>query len=742
MNSKIFYAVAIAGLLVVTTLVRLWDPPPIARLRLLVFDVYQRLAPRDYTPDLPVRIVEIDDQTINAVGQWPWPRSVFVKMIDNLHAKGAALVAFDLVLPEPERDFSQDMLTRLPSGPDVNSVIEQLKALPTNDQLLAQALSRQPSVLGVMAVSHPTDRMPEPTAAFAHAGDDPKLFLPSYDGLLSSIPTLQEAAFGSGALNWVPDFDQIVRRIPLVIHAGEFLYPSLAVEALRVVQQASTVVVRSSNSSHDEAFGQQTGISRILVGAIEVPTDGSGQIWLRFTPHDKRRFISASEVLNDTIEFDDVEGRIILIGATASGLLDLRATPLDAAVPGVEIHAQAIEQMLLGTELRRVDYSTGIELLVILIAGILLAWLSFATGAALGAIGGAITTFTVAGGSFWAYVNHGLLIDPSYPVTVLTGVYILGTVILYFSTERERNRVRSAFSHYMAPSLVEQLVQEPDRLSLGGETRELTLLFSDVRNFTSIAETFKTDPAGLTKLMNRLLSPLSLAIIERNGVIDKYIGDAIMAFWNAPIDDPDHAKNACLAALDMLHSLEDLNEDQPHGRDEDTPGPIRIGIGINTGMTVVGNMGSDMRFDYSVLGDPVNLASRLEGQSKLYGVSVVLGEATASQVSGELALLELDWLKVKGKEEAEAVYGLFGGQDMLADQEFLALQASNNSMLEYYRSQNWEKASETIKSMRTQADQIEIDLDGFLFLYETRIQEYKANPPGKHWTGVYEAETK
>ena len=294
----------------------------------------------------------------------------------------------------------------------------------------------------------------------------------------------------------------------------------------------------------------------------------------------------------------------------------------------------------------------------------------------------------------------------------------------------------------MAPALIEQLVQEPDRLSLGGETRELTILFSDVRNFTSIAESYKSDPAGLTKLMNRLLSPLSRAIIERDGVIDKYIGDAIMAFWNAPISDPDHIKNACLAALDMLQSLKQLNQKEKQVNDGKETGPIRIGIGINTGIGVVGNMGSDMRFDYSVLGDAVNLASRLEGQSKLYGLSVVLGQQTAAYVSDELATLEIDRLKVKGRDDAETIFGLFGNEGLLANEKFKELQQLNDSMLRNYRSQDWETAAALIEAIKHQSDEVGINLDDYLFLYELRILEYQTNPPGQDWDGVHIAETK
>jgi adenylate cyclase len=744
MNPKFTYTVVIVVLMLAAIAVRIWDPDPIARVRFLVFDTFQKIEPQQYSTDLPVRIVKIDDPSIEAIGQWPWSRSVFVKMLDNLQALGAAVVAFDIVFPEPERDSLSDLLTRLPDDPMAKTVLKRLKALPSNDQLLAQAISQQPTVMGIMGVSHATDRKPDPSAAFAHAGDDPLLFVPTYDGIIASIPAVQVAALGSGALNWVPDFDQIVRRIPLVVAIGEVLYPSLAIETLRVVQGASTVLVRSSNSSHDEAFGRQTGISRIRIGEFDVPTDHSGQIWLRYSHSDERRFISARDIIDGTVTSDEIEGRIILVGATASGLLDLRSTPLDAAVPGVEIHAQAIEQMITGIQLWRSDYSTGFELLIIVVGGTLLSWLSYSTGATVGAIGGAFTTSTVVAGSFLAFSKYGFLIDPSYPVIILTIVYLVGTVMLYFLTERERNQVRLAFSHYMAPALIEQIVQEPDRLKLGGETRELTLLFSDVRDFTSIAESFKSNPEGLTRLMNQFLSPLSKAIMERNGVIDKYIGDAIMAFWNAPIDDPNHPKNACSAALEMLRALEELNQIRTQSTGENAEGipPIKIGIGINTGIGVVGNMGSDMRFDYSVLGDTVNLASRLEGQTKLYGVSIVLGQATATYVADEMATLEIDRVRVKGKQDAVSIFGLFGDKDLLANEHYQELHRLNKSMLEVYRSQDWETAKAYLELIKDQSGQAGIDIDNYLFLYEMRILEYQENPPGADWDGVYTATSK
>jgi adenylate cyclase len=345
------------------------------------------------------------------------------------------------------------------------------------------------------------------------------------------------------------------------------------------------------------------------------------------------------------------------------------------------------------------------------------------------------------GGSWYAYVHQQQLIDSIYPSVAVLIVYLSGSLISYVRTESEKKQVRSAFAQYLSPALVEQLADEPERLQLGGETREMTFLFCDVRGFTTISETFKSNPHGLTRLINRLLTPLTNVILDRRGTIDKYMGDCIMAFWNAPLDDETHAADACASALQMYVALESLNnEREKEAAEAGEPYlPLNVGIGINTGECVVGNMGSDQRFDYSVLGDPVNLAARLEGQSKSYGVDTVLGEETVIQIGDQFATLELDLIAVKGKTEAVTIFCLYGNAERAARADFIDHKKTHDAMLCAYRRQDWEEARRLIAECRKKANG---EISEFYDLYEERILDYLETPPSKDWDGVFVATTK
>jgi adenylate cyclase len=667
--------------------VRIAEPGPLQSLRRMVFDAYLVLAPRTYDPALPVRIVDVDEASLARLGQWPWPRTRFAELVERLTASGAAVVAFDMILPETDRTSPGELLRHLPATPALAAAREELARLPGNDERLATAIGAAPVVLGVLAAAEPGAHVPpEPRAALAFAGDPPHAFVPRYGGLLVSLLPLVAAAKGLGAINWVPDHDQIVRRLPTLVAidptgngrggsdpgTNPMLYPTLAIEALRLAQGASTLVVRSSGASGAQAFGASTGVIAVRVGATTLPTDGEGQLALKLTHTDRRRFISAHRVLDGTVAADEIEGRIILIGASAPGLLDLRTTALDRAVPGVEIHAQAIEQILLGEHLVRPDYAAGLELTVLAVFGGLLAWWVARTGARGGAIGGLLGLATVLAGSWLAYRGAGLLIDPVMPAVTVGAVYMAGTLVRFLGTERERAQIRGAFSRYMAPALVEQLAADPSRLRLGGETRDVSILFLDVRGFTSLSEGM--DAQALTRFVNRLFTPLSDVILSHRGTIDKYMGDAVMAFWNAPLDDPEHARNAARAALAMLAELERLNtrwaeEARAKGR---AFSPVAVGIGIDTGECVVGNLGSEQRFDYSVIGDHVNLASRLEGLTKTYRVGIIVGEQTAAALGG-MALIEIGAVPVRGKAQPVRIHALLGDEQRAAEPAFRRL---------------------------------------------------------------------
>jgi adenylate cyclase len=388
------------------------------------------------------------------------------------------------------------------------------------------------------------------------------------------------------------------------------------------------------------------------------------------------------------------------------------------------------------------NYAIGAELFVALILGLAIIiaapMLSASIVTAVGAmlIGGLVAL------AAYFFVVHSLLIDFTYPLMSSWLIYLVLTFVNYFREQKQRQQIRSAFGFYLSPQLVEQLARSPEKLVLGGEERRMTILFSDVRGFTSISEHYKDDPQGLTRLMNRFLTPLTNAIIERKGTIDKYIGDAIMAFWNAPVDDDDHEANACDAALAMLERAEALNVEIK--READANGgvymPLRIGIGLNTGPCVVGNMGSDFRFNYSVLGDTVNVASRLESRTKDYRLSMVIGSRTAEKAKEKFATMEIDLIQVKGKKQPEAVFTVIGRTDIEQDPRCRELRDLNARMLACYRKQRWDEALNLIDRCRKLADGLAVA--GLYDMYVERIAEFRTDPPPPDWDGVYEAHSK
>ncbi len=659
---------------------RIADPEPVARLRLAVFDAYLNLKPREVDPALPVRIVDIDDASLARIGQWPWPRTRLAEIIDRLKADGARTVTLDLILAEPDRLSPGEFAKLFADQPGLAPLVGQASQLPSNDERLAAAIAAAPVVVGLAGETAGDTPPPKPHASFVIAGDDPLQFVPNFSGTVESLPVLTKPARGLGAVNWLPERDQVVRRVPLLLSVAGTLYPSLPLETLRIANNETTIFVRSSGGSSVTAFGQRTGIEHVRVGQTVLPTDGDGELWLRFTRPDARRYISAHRVLDGTMDAKEVAGRDIIVGTSAVGLLDLRATPLDSAVPGVEVHAQALEQMLSGDHLSRPPFATGLELVYLVAAGAALAWLIGRLGAVGTAAIGAAAIVVVFAASWLAYTNAGYLLDPVYASIAVLLVYLATSLTGYIATERERSRVRSAFGHYVAAPLVEELARNHDKLKLGGETREVTVLFADVRGFTNIAEGLTAEE--LIAFLNRLFTPLSDIILEERGTIDKFMGDAVMAFWNAPLLEDAHATSACRAALRMQEQVGRLNElwaAEAAARGE-AVAHVQLGIGLNTGDCCVGNVGSPQRFDYSILGDVVNIASRLEGTTKAYGVPIIAGEKTAIDAAS-LAFLEIASVKVRGKERPERIFALIGDEAVERSETFAKLSGAHGRLL-------------------------------------------------------------
>ena len=719
---------------------RAGDPGGLARLRDLAFDTMQRLHPRAYSADLPVRIVDIDEAALAEYGQWPWPRTVLAKLVDKLTEKGAAVIAFDAVFAEPDRTSLSHMVHDLIAYADPETVKKIQAQIQDNDTVFAAAIAASRVVLGFGFDLAGTAKPPRRFYGVVTAGDDPLQFLPAQAGTVKALDLLEAAAKGNGSVN--TDLESVViRRVPMLfrLRGNPDIYPALSIEALRVAQGASTYLIKSSNSSGEQGYGESTGIVAIKVGALEVRTDFRGRVTLYDTGHQAGRFVSAKDVLKDTVPADKLDGQVVFIGTSAIGLKDLRNTPIQDSVPGIEIHAQIAEQILTQDFLARPDFAEGLEFIYLAVLGLVVVWLLPRLSAGRMAIVTGFFVIVGLGAPWYAFTELKLLFDPVYPPATLAAMYVGGTALAFMKTERERAQIRGAFGLYLSPSLVEQLARNPKLLQLGGEMREITVMFTDVRGFTTISEQF--DPHGLTRFMNNFLTPMTDLILGKQGTIDKYMGDAIMAFWNAPLAIEGHAMRACDTALAMQARLRDLNvEWQAEAEREDRRHiPVKIGVGLNTGDASVGNFGSTQRFTYSCLGDAVNLASRLEGQCKTYGVEIVIGEKTRLEVP-DMAVIELDLIMVKGKTAPERMYALLGDAILAQSPAFLELQRQHLAFLAAYRLGGFAEALTMIAGCAIAADAAGWH-QSYYDMMRDRVDGLIDDSPAD-WVGVYVAKEK
>jgi adenylate cyclase len=727
------YVLLVGALLAAAVFVRYLDPFVVQALRLIAFDTYQRLAPERYDPELPVRIVDIDEASLAVIGQWPWPRTIMRDLVVKLGKMGAAVVAFDFKFGEPDRTSLEEVVKRLPAE-QAATLAASIAGATTNDRAFAAALKQVPSVLAVTLTGGPQPLVMKQKAGVAVAGDDPRRFIANFTSGFGNLDLLDDAAAGLGSINWIPDRDLVLRRVALIYRSGDTFVPTLAAEALRVAQNASTYVLKASNASGETAFGRASGLNHIRIGELEIPTDADGGIWLKFRPSRPEAFISAAKLLAGEVSREEIAGRIILIGTSAPGLLDLRATPLDAAVPGVEIIALTIEHLIAGRSLTRPDYALAAEQFAILLIGFVLAVVLVRVSARAAALVGGLAIAGIFLGGWAAYQYQGLLFDPLYPALAILCLLAIMTFYVYRRVELQRGEIRRAFSRYVAPAVVDELIANPAKLELGGEVRELTLMFCDVRNFTTISE--RLSAAELTRFINELLTPLSEIVLKHRGTIDKYIGDAIMAFWNAPVDEPQHAAQACRSALEIAARMDELNRQWSEraaksGKSHD---PVRVGIGINTGNCCVGNLGSRQRFDYSAIGDEVNVASRFEGLTKVYGLTAIVGARTIEE-SHEFAALELDRVRVKGRAQPVPIFtlaSLVDGQGGRIER----LTAAHRKFLDAYRGQQWDAAEALIAEARALGVK---PVEHYYSLFSSRIAAFRQAPPPRDWDGAYTA---
>jgi len=723
-----------------------------------VFDQFNRIHPRE--PTREVVIVDIDEKSLELIGQWNWPRNVMADLTKSLSDKGAKVIAFDGVFAEADRN-SPHFLYK-------DSSPEQIKMFPDNiqndgvlinyDDLFAQEIKK--SKIFVTAFTYGrSDReqtKPKNKNRVLARSDVKSVFLRDaafFDAAAINLPEFSKAAAGNGSFMAKPDDDGILRRAGMIFTNGKQLYPSLSLEALRVALLGRKGTLKIAKVPEEERGMIDTNY-RIIVGDKIIPVESDGILHVYY-----RNFCNKDDVTNNSnicpvadyvpaYKFLDkkydkeaqraVKGKIVLIGASAEGLKDLRSTALRPYRPGVEVHANVIEQVLNDEYLLRPAITRGAEAVFILVAGLFFIIASPFVGVLVSVALCAAIIGSAIFGAYMAYVEHGLLIDPVYPSLAVLTIFVVSTILSYARAEARRKQVRNAFGMYVAGEVMRDLERNPEKLRLGGENRDLTVMFTDIRKFTSISEGLS--PEELIALMNEFLTSMTDIVMNHKGTVDKYIGDAMMSFWNAPRDVENHERAACKAALKMQSALEPVNDKIRKRAIKNGKEPILLsaGIGINTGACAVGNMGSKQRFAYSALGDAVNLSSRLEGQTKAYGIDIMIGENTYEEVKN-LACLELDIIRVIGKEQPVIIYGLFGDEEFSGDTKFIKWRDLHNKMLEQYRAKAFDKASDIADKCINIAGARYHDL---YQMYKIRMAELKNSELPENWDGTIDADSK
>ena len=668
--------------------IRFADPWFLDVVRLKALDQHQRNQTQESLGNLVT--VEINNETLRKKGQWPWDRKTLSNEIIRLYESGAGMVVLPILFAQPDR-FG-------------------------GDDTLADVLNQTPTIIGqIPTIQEGNSGV---TRGVATVGEPWNGWVYQYPGAIGPIPLLAENSHAVGMMIIAPEKDGVVRRMPLVVAVGDELYPSMSMEILRM-------------AAGDISYQMKTGVAGVEKLRIPkfkmIDTDAHGNIWLDF------KWKTPTYALHE--ELPDLTGKIVIVSITASGLDSAVSTPV-GVIYSHDLIGASVATMMTGRNITRPYWTNLAELgasfglaLVLMIVVLLLPWY----------FGAALMPATIVGlfyGSSHLFTKHDYLVDWSYPVLTVFIAWSIAAFLRFMEEHKLRMQIKKQFEHYLAPAMVKKLQKNPDLLKLGGDTRELTLLFCDIRGFTPISEQYKTDPQGLTKLINRFLTPMTDIIMINDGTIDKYMGDCIMAFWNAPLDVEDQRKLAIKTSHEMIEHLKKLNAEL----EAENSLPINIGIGLNTGDVVVGNMGSNQRFDYSCLGDAVNLASRLEGQSKGYGVGLILGEETARDMDDEFVILELDKIAVKGKTEGVKIFTSLGThEELMGTMNYVMAQRQHEKFIHWYRSKAWKLARKWVDDLENEFGGM---MKGYYSMMRDRIEELEKEDLPDDWDGVYRATTK
>lgn len=667
------------AVLILLVILKVMNPYPLQVLELKSIDT--TLRSKEITTNEDIVIIDVTDKTLEKLGQWPIDRKEFADMIERLRNYQAGVIVFPILFSEPDR-----------SGHDN----EFAKSVGSGGIVLAQV---------------PTNQTEKPDAArrgFAAIGTDPLPFTYGWPGAVAPLKQFADNAAGVGVIASTPEVDGVVRRMPMVVSIAGQLYPSLPLEIIRTLTDDPSFQIKTG----------EAGIEAVRIPQFKtISTDANGRIWI--DPSSRFKHVEFLDVKQE-----DVEGKLVILGVSASGVSSVVATPHGEKFVQ-DIQAQALLSVFAGTTPEREAIAPTVELLAVALLGILLI-VVVSNVPVLWTLPLIIILPSIGYLQSYLFKNYNQLWDLSYVIIANFIVYFVIVAQRMISEYLQKLQIKKQFGTYLSPAMVEKLQKNPELLQLGGETRELSIMFTDVRGFTSISEHYGTDVQGLTKIMNRYMTAMTQSILDSNGTLDKYIGDAQMAFWNAPLDDTQHARHAVEAAVKMLGKLKEFNDEIAA---EGVP-PFGMGLGINTGKVVVGNMGSVQRFDYTCLGDNVNLASRLEGQSKNYGVQIILGPETANQVKSSYNVIELDCIAVKGKKEGVKIFTLIDNADWANNHE-----KTHVRFLSFYYEGDWNRA-------RTYAKECKKLFNKKLEHYYDMMLERMEDGPPKNFDGVYRATSK
>ena len=670
-------------------------------------------------------ILDIDEKSLGEIGRWPWSRRLMAETVQKLFERyGIAVLGFDVVFAERDPSSGIDALDALAQGelrqaPAFQQAYRDLRPKLDNDALFAAAIKGRPVVLGYYFNSRDdavrANTLPEPVLPKGtFAGRDASFYL--WKGYTGNLPVLQQRAAGAGHFNPAVDADGVSRRVPMLLEFDGAYYEALSLAVLRTFIQLQTGAPADIRPGYPEGYNT---LEWLQVGPYTIPVDEHAAALIPYRgPRGAFEYVSLADVVKDRIAPGALKGRIALVGTSAPGLLDLRATPVEGAFPGVEIHANLIAGMIDGSIRQTPQYAWGADVVLLALAGVALALVIPMLSALWATVAAAVALAFVAGVNV-AFWQNGVVLPLAGGVLMVAALYTINMAYGYFVESRSKRQLAGRFGEYVPPELVDRMARDPGKYDMAAKDAQLTILFCDVRGFTSISESLK--PAELREYINEYLTAMSAIIRGRHhGTLDKYIGDAIMAFWGAPVEDPDHARNAVLAALDMQKECAALNA---RFRARGWPA-LRIGIGIESGTVRVGDMGSQVRRAYTAMGDAVNVASRLEGRTKTYGVDILVGEATRRQV-GDVAWREIDRIRVKGKDRVVTVFAPLQGE---LDREELRLWTQT---LRAYRAGQWDQADVNLLNLQRANPQ-----DTLYTAFSDIVAERRRNPLPAGWDGV------